>query len=170
MEPLDRPMNYNGYTAKYQFYAPNCGTPGTFRIAVGYGTNPWRSWMEALPEGYPAGWTPKFDFCAFPDDLEYDKLEYKLDMVKLGAAKPKAVVHFETTNNTPNDQQATVSKTYTVTTTSKFEHHFGVKVGVTASCKVGVPGVGEGEVSVSAETSYDFTSGKEHTDSEELQF
>lgn len=83
-------MNYNGWSRLLEFYAPKCGTPGTQRFAVHYATGPWRVWVKPMQSGWTGnGWSPHFDFCAFPDDLEYAGIKFNINRSALGPKKPR---------------------------------------------------------------------------------
>ncbi|EPS39108.1 hypothetical protein H072_7105 [Dactylellina haptotyla CBS 200.50] len=87
------------------------------------------------------------------EDMELDEITYDVNIAKFLEVKPVAISTKMATNNTPETQVTTITFSESVEEERSFTSELGTKLGTSATASVGIPLVGEGKVTVSAEIS-----------------
>lgn len=83
----------------------------------------------------------------------------------MAETKPTSLSKVILTNNDNNEQEVTLSETVTLTQQKSWGHVVGVKAGVETTFETGIPMIVNGEVTVSAEVSYEHNWGESETTS-----
>ncbi|CAG8730296.1 4558_t:CDS:2, partial [Acaulospora colombiana] len=112
---------------------------------------------------YPSSDEAENQFFAFSfDGMEIVRIDYHLDKAKLmDTSKPLVVAEQRLDNPSSAEQSMSFAVSNTQEHTSSFEYTAGFSVTVGTSGKIALPFVAEGEISVEASTSHEWTWGTE---------
>lgn len=102
-----------------------------------------------------------------PDCYEYQDVVYDLRSAFQTDLPPENIDVMQATNKGDMPSQFKLAKKVSASSSSNWGHQVGLKVGIKAKGKAGVPFVAEGEIEVSAEASYTHTWGHAKVDTHE---
>lgn len=120
--------------------------------------------MEGGQPKYITGpWGEKYAFDHYTSIQDFS-LDYKLPLADVVTTPPQDLVWVNLENGSQSPQTYVRKMETVVTESSRFEHQAGVSIGVETTFSTSIPFVANGEVSMSMEASYQYTSGTENTD------
>jgi hypothetical protein len=102
-----------------------------------------------------------------PDYYEISDMKYDLHKATQAELPPESIDVMVATNKSKHSNKVNLGKSVAATSSSNWGHQVGIKVGVEAGGKIGVPFVAEGEIKVSADLSYQHTWGSTQSDTQE---
>ncbi|XP_029018660.1 natterin-3-like [Betta splendens] len=113
-------------------------------------------------------WYYHYQVLTFSNDVvseDISDVKYKMNQAKIYTFPPKTI----DTSSISNNQCQLVSKTVTLTTTTqvsqKWDHSFSLQMGVKKTFTAGIPTIASGQIELSMQVSYQFTTGTTHTES-----